>query len=351
MEELQDAIEDAQYLSAVSSVEDGPRPVLPWEIPTEEQLAAWKKSVQSRTLVAPLPFQFEWVLSKPLGMFLFSSYLKEVAGEYVEINFIEEVTRWKATRGRIRADITSRIVGNYLTPVPLSSMAEEEANVGGDDNEGGAHGAKENGGVNKPQKPPKTEINEYDLAMQPLKFTPDKVKELHAEGYDASTDKSAVGICGPVLDRINKKVDQLRNSPGFGMKFSRDSVGSTNRESVTSNDSYDLNELIHASFKIEKDKSKEKSEDEKKKETENSTTRRHLSLMSNALPEDLFDEVIAILAENIKQKHWEDFLKSEQYTKLLNFLWFQDRPVVEEDFFLMRVLGRGGFGLVTGEFD
>jgi hypothetical protein len=35
MEELQDAIEDAQYLSAVSSVEDGPRPVLPWEIPTE----------------------------------------------------------------------------------------------------------------------------------------------------------------------------------------------------------------------------------------------------------------------------------------------------------------------------
>ena len=42
MEELQDAIEDAQYVNAIATQEDGPRPVLPWEKPTEEQLQEWE---------------------------------------------------------------------------------------------------------------------------------------------------------------------------------------------------------------------------------------------------------------------------------------------------------------------
>ena len=45
MEELQDAIEDAQYVNAIATQEEGPRPVLAWEIPTEEQLAAWETKI------------------------------------------------------------------------------------------------------------------------------------------------------------------------------------------------------------------------------------------------------------------------------------------------------------------
>jgi hypothetical protein len=30
-------------------------------------------------------------------------------------------------------------------------------------------------------------------------------------------------------------------------------------------------------------------------------------------------------------------------------MWHRDRKVADDDFFLMRVLGRGGFGLVTGK--
>eukprot|EP00568_Trieres_chinensis_P014499 CAMPEP_0183325702 /NCGR_PEP_ID=MMETSP0160_2-20130417/80212_1 /TAXON_ID=2839 ORGANISM="Odontella Sinensis, Strain Grunow 1884" /NCGR_SAMPLE_ID=MMETSP0160_2 /ASSEMBLY_ACC=CAM_ASM_000250 /LENGTH=57 /DNA_ID=CAMNT_0025493529 /DNA_START=127 /DNA_END=296 /DNA_ORIENTATION=- len=48
MEELQDAIEDAQYVNAISNVEDGPRPVIPWEKPTEEQIAEWKDRLRKR---------------------------------------------------------------------------------------------------------------------------------------------------------------------------------------------------------------------------------------------------------------------------------------------------------------
>ena len=334
MEELQDAIEDAQYLSAVSSVEDGPRPVLPWEIPSEEQLSSWKKVVSNKTHTAPSAFSFEWTLSKALGMFLFSSYLKEVTGDYVEINFLEEVCRWKATRGRIRADITGRIVERYLTPVPLGSFAEEAEGMTSERNLGekGAQNGTSNRGE-KRQLPPKSVINEYDLAMEPrsAKYTPEKIAEMRSESYDAATDKSVVGLCGPVLDRINKTVDQLRNTPGFGTKLERDSIRSTNRDSVVSGNS---DKDVGGSNRSEK---------------KDSFSRRNLSMMTNTLPEDLFDEASVIVAENVKDKHWKGFLESEQYTKLLNFLWFQDRTVVEEDFFLMRVLGRGGFGLVTGK--
>jgi hypothetical protein len=76
---------------------------------------------------------------------------------------------------------------------------------------------------------------------------------------------------------------------------------------------------------------------------------RHLSLVSSTLPENLFDEAELVVADNIREKYWTGFQSSEHYAKLLNFLWFQDRTVVEEDFFVMRVLGRGGFGLVTGK--
>lgn len=72
-----------------------------------------------------------------------------------------------------------------------------------------------------------------------------------------------------------------------------------------------------------------------------------MSLVSNKLPENLFDEAEAIVAENLREAHWEGFRGSARHVKLLNFLWYQDRTVVEDDFFVMRVLGRGGFGLVT----
>jgi hypothetical protein len=66
------------------------------------------------------------------------------------------------------------------------------------------------------------------------------------------------------------------------------------------------------------------------------------------LPNDLFDKAEALIMESLRREYWNDFLTSEQYAKLNMFLWNQYRPVVVDDFFVMRVLGRGGFGLVTG---
>jgi beta-adrenergic-receptor kinase len=54
--------------------------------------------------------------------------------------------------------------------------------------------------------------------------------------------------------------------------------------------------------------------------------------------------------ESLRLEYWEAFIASKHYLRLLNFLWYQDRPIGPDDFYVMRVLGRGGFGLVNGKY-
>jgi len=333
MEELQDAIEDAQYVNAIASVEDGPRPVLPWEIPTEEQLASWKQS-KNKTGGSPAPFEFEWTLSHPLGFFLFSAYLKEECHDYVLINFMEEVARWKSTQGRFRAEKTSFIASNYLlspkmavkvnTASAQTHATSEESTTTAGEGEAAPEGAAEPAEVDMPkfELPPKTEISEHDLCRDPVELSAEERKELSSKNSDPT--KNCIAVGGEVLQTILSKLDKLRSTPGYDSlpayschsKNGGDSDGNSSSDEIPSSDS-----------------SKERT--------------RLLSLMSNDLPQNLFDCAEVIVAENVREKHWAGFEGSEYYTKLLNFLWIQDKKVVEEDFFVMRVLGRGGFGLVT----
>jgi len=78
MEELQDAIEDAQYVNAIATLDDGPKPVTAWPRPSEEELDAWrkKKRVSSVTKYdmkdgssTTVPFSMEWVVQQEIGFF------------------------------------------------------------------------------------------------------------------------------------------------------------------------------------------------------------------------------------------------------------------------------------------
>ena len=375
MEELQDAIEDAQYVSAISSVDDGPRPVLPWDIPEEEELKSWKEGVISKSKTTKddkdnsttiTPFDYEWTLAHALGFFLFSSYLKDSVGDHVEINFMEEVVRWRGTRGRFRAEKTSFIISNYLAPLSESDIAAVNIKNAADINRNtlttvetgeGDVGATADTSKDENDKPtistsakiahfplsgpPKTEINEYDLAREPASFTSTEIQEMRNDSSDPT--KTCIGVGGQVLDTILTKVDKLRKAPGY--KSLPDHVQDEAENDVNNNE--EQNGLVQL---LESSSEPNGNNDKKKKEPLiNSRSLRNLSLVSNELPEDLFDKAEAIVAENVRDKHWAGFQKSEYHAKLLNFLWFQDRKVVEEDFFVMRVLGRGGFGLVTGE--
>lgn len=66
------------------------------------------------------------------------------------------------------------------------------------------------------------------------------------------------------------------------------------------------------------------------------------------LTRSLLDRAEAVVMQSLQQTYWERFLESPQWLRCRHFLWYRDRPVVPNDFFIMRVLGRGGFGLVNG---
>jgi len=61
---------------------------------------------------------------------------------------------------------------------------------------------------------------------------------------------------------------------------------------------------------------------------------------------DLFDKIEGYVVAQLKQLYWDSFKNSTAYTRFLNFLWFREKKVIEEDFIPIRKLGRGGFGLV-----
>ena len=66
------------------------------------------------------------------------------------------------------------------------------------------------------------------------------------------------------------------------------------------------------------------------------------------LPFDIFDKAEYLTMESLRRQYWDGFLQSPYWLKFKHFLWYQDRRVLPADFFVMRVLGRGGFGLVNG---
>ncbi|CAB9501224.1 Protein kinase C gamma type (Fragment) [Seminavis robusta] len=318
MEELQDAIEDAQYVNAISTQEDGPRPVLPWEIPTEEQLAEWETKCKEQSDGASgrygEPLSFEWYLSSAVGFFHFSSFVKSEKDDYVRINFVEEVLRFQKSRGKTRVEKARFILSNYL------------------------QSPKRNFDNGEPELPPRTEIEELDLDRKPSKLgmTSEEFQTLCNQSIDSENLFCCVGLKGAVrdelitsvqsgLDRAEsiQKAESVPTLPaGDDPARQRPSVeggGKSEPLQPTSISSESMRDL----------------------------TRRLRTDAAGDMPSDIFNKAEAVVFEALRRQYYEAFKESIWYTKLRNFIWFQDRRVVPEDFFVMRVLGRGGFGLVT----
>ena len=331
MEELQDAIEDAQYVNAISNVDEGPRPVVPWEKPTEEELAEWKEKVKRMDKENPGEYEalsLEWIMSDALGFFLFSAFLKETCKEYVQINLIEEVIRWRSSRARQKSDKARKIVSSYFMPRPKD---------------------EETGEMNLPSK---TEIDEYDLLRPPvtLPLSKEDIKILVEENFDSSCSKCCIGLDGPIRDEIVARVVPQKNTPKSAIPPPKSNDNNVHGDNASEES---------GTKKLEEEKSAEKpaidmadgnetSLSEMLPEDDASSAPKPKSLQH--LPEDFFDKAELVVVNMLKAKYFDAFLQSMEYAKFIKFLWIQDGTVVEEDFYVMRVLGRGGFGLVTGEF-
>jgi hypothetical protein len=313
MEELQDAIEDAQYVNAIATQEEGPRPVLSWEIPTEDQLAAWEtKLKESQDPNGPEVFGINWCLQSAIGFFLFSAFLKETCDDYTRINFLEEVVRWHKLKGKHKLDRAKKIIEVYLKELPIDEVTGEKV------------------------FPQKTQIEEYDLCRDApkLKLTKEDLETLYNSNLDKTKSKNSIGIAGPVLDdaiQTIKSVEKMQQAQKRSSNPERNSIVAT-QEVQESGDVQDNHlkrqQEKYSSLKLLTQSLRENDSD---------------------IPEDLFEKLDMLVVEDLRRQYFQQFLESEYCTKMKNFLWFMDRPVVPDDFFTMRVLGRGGFGSVIGK--
>ena len=264
MDDIQDAIEDVQYLSA--TVSSGLSPVIKWPIPTEEELSTWKKRQVELDKDAFTP---EWFMERCIGFFLFAQYLCNEKQDHVRINFLQETAKYKILRPTKRRSHTILLVNKYLFKT--------------DD------------------KPERIEIDDYNIKLKIHSTVKGKIDSLYKEFFDETYSESNVGLTGDVVDAVRKLATR---------------------------------------------KSFEKEGNEKRATNQSLFNSSTLGLYFVDL---LFDEAEAVVFESLKREYWDSFTQSSEYQRALNFFWDQDKTIGEDDFFMMRVLGRGGFGLVTGK--
>ena len=285
MDDLYDAIETI----TLENEFQGPlRPVVNWDVPTEQELEDWKQKKKSAADSSkPSPFSIEWCLEHEVGLYLFSAFLKDVAKDYCRINFCEDVYRFKKSTGRKALRRARYIVKEYLSPPIVDPETNEK------------------------KLPPVVDIQETDLARiapASLPLSREQLKTaLENNIHYPECTECIVGLEG---DYRNRLVDRVKALGGASARM-----------------------LMDLSDTLQEDANEEKDRAE---------------AVAEILKPEFFDAAECIVLESLKRDHWDAFLESTEYKKLLNFLWYEDRTVTLDDFFPMRVLGKGGFGLVKG---
>ncbi len=330
MEELQDALEDAQYVNAIN-LDEGPRPITAWEKPSDEELEKWRNTMMKQWNDSPNkaeelePFGYEWILAFPLGFFMFSSFIKQYSDDYVQINFIEEILRWRYLRGKSRGSKIRKIYERYLMPGEIDEETKER------------------------KKPKLYYINENYLEYifsGSRKIPQEELSQLLMKYRDDSCTKNTIGVEGPFYDEVMKKINDCLDDDVSTLATDDVSAYSTfsSEDSITA----EINPAQESAegLEMESAPTPPKRERDPVEEKEKALRSKHLI----KVPKDLFDDLEQLVLEDIRMKHWEAFRQAPDWNKLVEYLWHRDRKVIDEDFFLMRVLGRGGFGLVTGVF-
>ena len=294
MEELQEALEDAQYVSAIT-INQGPAPLTAWETPSEAALTEWKegkyrewKSLSTNDEKDDTswsePFTFKSTISHVIGFFCLSSYLKDEK-DYIHVNFIEEVARFKRLQGKRKGAKLRLIYKKYL----LKCETDPE--------------------TNSLILPKMTEIDENDLHVVPFKMENTETSDLDklmASNFNPDSQACCIGLDGSIRDEIIATIEHTMKPPPT---------------------------------------SSEREQEENQSKSKQKLTRTEIELALSKLPDNLLHQAEIIVLEHIRKKYWEEFSQSKSWDKLVQFLWSQDKQVCDKDFYPIRVLGRGGFGL------
>lgn len=362
MDELHDAIQDAQYIGAVTNAHRGPSAA--FYNPTQSELAQFVDK-QERALGANW-LGLENLLDLPLGFYFFRRFCEAEQHGVNKLDFLVEVTKFRATstaegRAALARDIFDRFCCanssaddakaasgegavcspsggdgmNGLTNHPLSPNSPAitaSTSSPGDDKYSSAIGGS---GASTPTRSFSLgnldDLNVATITTRGVVFwrkDPNRLAMANAaEIYRASTsDLSPIGVAGEVVRRIASALK--RKYPASGGSLSRAGSSSPTRESNSSN-------LDHVGSSSTLGGS-------------GSGGRSNSFSDSKLCPIALFDELEACVLCSLEQLHLQDFRSSIFHKRLVVFLYLQTRRVSEDDFTVLRILGRGGFGMVNG---
>ena len=246
MEELQDAIEDAQYMDAM--VDPVPRPSRDWQWKTQPELENYINKLKQEK---PSALDIEVMCQGSLGLYLFMKFCR-LEGSKILAEFIIEVAHLRTRTSPNILPLIRKIISNYI-------LDESRGNL-----------------EYQPGLPSLVRV-----LTPPPETDPEKLKLNYS-----NLGKNALNISGDAIDRILH---------GFGAV------------KAVSN-----------------------------------------SFSSMAVHCKIFDELDAIVFNILKERHLEAFKASPDWNKYFQFLAMTTKKLNEDDdFMLLRMVGRGGFGQVN----
>ena len=477
--EFWDALEDSQYLDAVASVRDGPKPICKWDVPTDEQLVEWETRVRARQTTSTQQhpedasrsshhptnnkkkeeaaavelLSLDWYVSSPIGLFFFSSFVKEqfqkqakknassssennngapengsisthpntttnqvhnknptaatkqkktlsaLADQhaFVRMNFVEDLLRFQTMAQTNETQTKQVFYGkrllHYLRQPPtttnLPSDAPATTATSDDhqqhDDEKSSDGSERSSAAG----PPLTLIRECDLKLPrrtvPSRLgckTPSEVDAAVALNLDPHYTSNTVGLKGPLLHEFVQTLNEWIDA--HDRTASKKSVKRAESDSVLHREEQlSKREESHhhpggplslatevstaaaaatmgTEVRVLRRGQTDPNDEHDDNNNLNTTSSSHHPAQHYAIHppteavsvDPIVQKVEAIVYESLKRDYGDTFQSqtTKQYNRMRDFLWYQDRRVVYEDFYVMRVLGRGGFGLVSGTF-
>eukprot|EP00596_Hydrurales_sp_CCMP1899_P010160 CAMPEP_0119055114 /NCGR_PEP_ID=MMETSP1177-20130426/75519_1 /TAXON_ID=2985 /ORGANISM="Ochromonas sp, Strain CCMP1899" /LENGTH=607 /DNA_ID=CAMNT_0007035569 /DNA_START=227 /DNA_END=2047 /DNA_ORIENTATION=+ len=292
MEELQDAIEDAQYMNAIH--DDVPKPTKEWKWPVNEELQGFLAKIKATN---PHSLEAEgFCRGGSLGLYLFMRFCKEQgSGAKLLAGFIEDVATFRVgfsqsstavISKKIESDYVVNGSGGNADDPPKRRAANITRNLIS------MSGKAKNGSISLSSS--RTVVANMEPAAPidgPVIAASESTKEsdsLWKQYMSLDTAKNAIKVVGAPVDRV---IELLRDiDPQCEV------------------------EVKGTILKIKM---------------------------------DIFDELDEIVFSYLRDAYYESFKRSIWWTKHHQYLCLTERKVVEDDFAIFRVLGRGGFGLVN----
>ncbi len=290
MEELQDAIEDAQYMSAVN--DDIPAPIRTFKYPNVDEL---KSYIVHSTNSNPCIFYLDVICKNPLGFYMFTKFINSNS-ENVYGNLLLHLTQFRLTK--VKSDYESyakKIIDKYLSDTDILS-------------------AKENNSIEMPSYSCNLVRNADSKIFDSLEQLPFKLSASD-EVYKSLRSRYKCDTIVPYKDDgINTCI----------IVDWRKYMNTTNTSLSKINTNL-INKTVDNFTKLKADN----------------------GVCDNLSWIHLFDEIDAILYSYLQDTFYKNFLQSDIFYKYLQFMAMGSRRIVADDFCIYRVLGRGGFGVVS----